>query len=273
MFSHGQPVWGKNVKNRILSGALPLSGLALLLASQSGAPAESQPWTLSTGFDYSSGTYGGSQSTDILYIPFIGKYELEQWVFKLTVPYIRVTGPGTVIPGVGTVAGRSTVPITTESGLGDVVAAATYAFDMGDASAPALDLTAKIKFGTADENKGLGTGENDYSVQVDIYKTFDRITGFGTLGYSILGSSPSIPLNNVFYGAVGASYKFNDEVSGGLSLYLRQAPSSTSGDQADLTAFVTYKFDPLWKLQGYVLTGLANGSPDWAIGALIGRSF
>jgi hypothetical protein len=257
------------VKNKILSGALPLSGLVLLLASQSCAAAESPPWTLGTGFDYSSGTYGTSQSTEILYIPFMGKYEFERWAFKLTVPYIRVTGPGTVIPGVGTVAGRSTVPITTESGLGDIVAAATYAFDMGGGSAPALDVTGKIKFGTA----GLGTGENDYSVQVDIYKTFDRITGFGTLGYSVLGSSPSIPLNNVFYGAVGASYKFNDEVSGGLSLYLRQAPSSTSGDQADLTAFVTYKFAPLWKLQGYVLTGLANGSPDWAIGGLIGRSF
>lgn len=260
------------MKNRILSGALPLSGLTLLLLSQSGALAESEAWTLSTGFDYSSGTYGGSQSTDILYIPFIGKYEFERWVFKLAVPYIRVTGPGTVIPGVGTVAGRSTAPVTTESGLGDIVAAATYAFDMGDPSV-ALDLTGRIKFGTADESKGLGTGENDYSIQVDVSKAFDRITGFGTLGYSVLGSSPSIPLNNVFYGAVGASYKFNDDTSGGLSLYLRQAPSSTSGEQADLTAFVTYKFAPLWKLQGYVLTGLANGSPDWAIGALVGRSF
>ena len=144
---------------------------------------------------------------------------------------------------------------------------------MGGGSAPALDVTGKIKFGTADENKGLGTGENDYSVQVDIYKTFDRITDSVRWATACSGSSPSIPLNNVFYGAVGASYKFTDEVSGGLSLYLRQAPSSTSGDQADLTAFVTYKFAPLWKLQGYVLTGLANGSPDWAIGGLIGRSF
>jgi hypothetical protein len=88
-----------------------------------------------------------------------------------------------------------------------------------------------------------------------------------------LGSSPSIPLNNVFYGAVGASYKFNDETSAGVSLYLRQPASSTSGDQADVTAFVAYKFAPQWKLQAYVLTGLAPGSPDWAIGALVGRSF
>ena len=30
-----------------------------------------------------------------------------------------------------------------------------------------IDLTGKVKFGTADENKGLGTGENDYAVQAD----------------------------------------------------------------------------------------------------------
>jgi len=29
----------------------------------------------------------------------------------------------------------------------------------------------------------------------------------------------------------------------------------------------------LWKLQGYALLGLATGSPDWAIGAVVSRSF
>jgi hypothetical protein len=227
---------------------------------------------LGVGFDYSSGTYGESQSTDILYIPVIGKYELESWVFKVTVPYISVRGPGNVIPGVGEV-NRTAGVITTQSGLGDIVAAATYTLYAGDASAPGWDLTGKVKLGTADPNKGLGTGENDYSAQVDVYKVFGSTTAFGTLGYSILGSSATLQLNNVFYAAVGASYKFSDQLSSGLSLYVRQAASSTSGQQSDLTAFATYKLDPLWKLQGYVLLGLATGSPDWAIGAVVGRSF
>jgi len=262
------------VKNKHAARIATLTGLALLLVSQGSGAADLKDVTLGTGFDYSTGTYGGSQSTDIFYIPFIGKYELdERWTFKLTVPYIRVTGPETVIPGVGTVAGRPAAPVTTRSGLGDIVAAATYSFEQHSASDVAIDLTGKIKLGTADENEGLGTGENDYSVEADFYKNFDRITGFVTVGYSILGSSASIPLNNVFYGAVGASYKFNDETSAGASLYLRQPASSTSGDQADVTAFVAYKFAPLWKLQAYVLTGFAPGSPDWAIGALVGRSF
>jgi outer membrane putative beta-barrel porin/alpha-amylase len=260
------------MKTRMSLTGPALCALALSLATQSGAGADSTPWSLGVGFDYSSGTYGESQSTDILYIPVIGKYEIEDWAFKLTVPYISVRGPGNVIPGLGEV-NRTPTTVTTQSGLGDIVAAATYTLYAGDASAPGWDLTGKIKFGTADANKGLGTGENDYSAQVDVYKSFDRTTVFGTLGYSILGSSATIPLNNVFYAAVGASYKFSDQLSSGLSLYGRQAASSTSGQQGDLTAFATYKLDPLWKVQGYALLGLASGSPDWAIGAVVSRSF
>src|SRR5215471_16743727 len=150
-----------------------LCALALSMANQSATAADPNPWGLGVGFDYSSGTYGESQSTDILYIPVIGKYEIEDWSFKLTVPYISVRGPGNVIPGLGEV-NRTPATVTTQSGLGDIVAAATYILYAGDASAPGWDLTGKIKFGTADANKGLGTGENDYSVQVDVYKTFDR---------------------------------------------------------------------------------------------------
>ena len=116
------------MKNKFAWGKGALSGVALLLVSQSGAAAEPGPLTLSTGFDYSSGKYGGSQSTDILYVPFTGRYRLDPWMFRLTVPYISVTGPDTVIPGIGAV-GRPVAPIATRSGLGDVIAAATYSFE------------------------------------------------------------------------------------------------------------------------------------------------
>jgi outer membrane putative beta-barrel porin/alpha-amylase len=235
--------------------------------------------SLSTGFDYSSGDYGGSTSTDILQVPVIGKYESGPWTYKLTVPYIEVTGPGNVVPGIGrtsAVQGKKGAPVSgtsTESGLGDITGAVTYNLFAGSASEPAIDLTGKIKLGTADRDKGLGTGENDYSAQIDAYQTFGHVTGFGTLGYSILGSSSAIPLDNVFYVTIGASYKFDDRLSGGAMLDLRQAASSTSGERRELTGFVNYKVDKVWKVQGYVLQGFADGSPDLGIGAQVTRVF
>jgi hypothetical protein len=163
---------------------------------------------------------------------------------------------------------------TTQSGLGDVVAAATYNIYGSTGAAPLLiDLTGKVKFGTADENKGLGTGENDYSIQADLYKTINKFIMFGTLGYKVFGDPVGINLDNVFYGSLGGSYKYNQQTSAGLILDLRQKASATGAPQRELTAFVSHKIDKTWKAQGYLVHGFADGSPDWGAGAMVSYAF
>src|SRR3954471_11221414 len=84
--------------------------------------------TLGTGLDYTTGKYGASEKTEILYVPFYARYETGPWIFRLTVPYIRITGPGNVIGGGEdrvTVPGRD-VGRRTESGLGDIVGSVFY---------------------------------------------------------------------------------------------------------------------------------------------------
>jgi hypothetical protein len=93
------------------------------------------------------------------------------------------------------------------------------------------------------------------------------------MGYAILGDSEATPLNNVFFGTLGATYKFDERITGGLSLGLREEASAFSEQQIDLTAFVTYRINPNMKLQGYALKGLADGSPDHAIGAHVVWNF
>ncbi|MHB1231787.1 MAG: hypothetical protein ACYCZQ_04275 [Burkholderiales bacterium] len=230
-------------------------------------------FSLTSGLDYSSGKYGGTQSTEILYVPLTGKYEMDRWTFKLTVPYIRITGPGGVTRDIGGFKTSGTTR-TTASGLGDVVAAATYnVYDSGGANAWLIDLTGKVKFGTADETKGLGTGKNDYAAQADIYKIFDQFTAFGTLGYRLLGSPAGIHLDNVAYGSLGGSYKFSQQTSGGLILDLRQKAFASGAPQRELTAFVTHKLNQTWKAQSYIVKGFADGSPDWGAGAMLTRAF
>lgn len=249
-----------------------LSGAAAGGAQVAGA-AEAGNFSLSTGFDYSSGKYGGNTTTDILYIPVIGKYETGRWIFKLTVPYVRITGPGNVVRDIGQFKTITTATRTTQSGLGDVVAAATYNVYAGGPSDPIVDLTGKVKFGTADENKGLGTGENDYAAQVDIYKGFDKLTAFGSVGYKVLGSPPGFTLNNVWYGSLGGAYQLTQKTSSGLIMDLRQKASPAGAPQRELTAYVSHKIDKTWKAQGYVVKGFADGSPDWGAGATVSYAF
>ncbi len=229
--------------------------------------------TATTGVDYSSGKYGGTQATDMTYIPVIGKYESGPYVFKLTVPYIRVTAPsgGTVVSvdANGILIKSSVGAPATNSGLGDIVTGLSYNVLNDVPTLTVMDITGKIKFGTADANKGLGTGKLDYSLQADLYKTYDKATALASLGYRVLGSPAGVNLNNVWYGSVGGAYKFSQETSGGVMLDLRQPSTSAGVQMRELMVYATQKTGENSKLQGYVLKGLTDASPDWGIGAMV----
>ena len=258
---------------KITQSAPLASALATLIMVSFQAVAGDSGFSLTTGVDYSSGKYGGTQSTDILYIPLTGSYETGRWVYKLTVPYVRITGPGNVVQG-GIVVGTAKATRTAKAGLGDVVAGATYNLYRETGSNPFLvDLTGKVKFGTADEKKGLGTGSNDYAAQVDIYKTMGLFTALGTVGYKVMGTAPGLKLDNVFYGSVGGVYKISQQTSGGLILDLRQKVTPTGAAQREVTAFVSHKLNQDWKAQGYWVDGFSHASPDWGAGAMLTRVF
>ena len=159
----------------------------------------------------------------------------------------------------------------TESGLGDIVLGATYAA-YSDARL-GVDFTGKVKLGTADEDKGLGTGEHDFIFLVDLYQSFDRITGFGGIGFHILGDAPGLPLDNVWSVNLGFTYKVDERDSAGLSFDARQRVASDASPQRELTGFFVRQLDRLWKAQLYALIGLADGSPDWGFGLSAARPF
>jgi len=218
------------------------------------------------GIDYSRGDYGTGSDTKILSIPFMARYDLDPWKLKLTVPYLRVTGPGNVIPGIGR-TNRGQRGEQTESGIGDTVLAATFGGLYDRQSQSGLDLTAKLKLPTGDENRGLGTGSTDETFQVEPYKTIDRLTFFGTLGYTFFGHSDVVELKNGFLYEVGASTRLDATDSVGASLYGRQRVVEGGSPQRELTVFWNRRVAKAQRLQAYFLIGLADGSPDLGIGA------
>jgi hypothetical protein len=269
---------------------LPLAACALV----SGAPAafaEDGAFSLGTGLTYTAGDYGTSTTTKILSVPFTARYDKDRWTLKATLPYLRITGGSSVIPGLGTVpnsnprgrgrgnggGGTTATPTTTDStasGWGDLVTSVTYNAYYDQASKLGVDLTGKVKWGTADRDKGLGTGEDDYGAQADVFKTFDRTTVFGGIGYTKLGSSDFIQLNShVWNATAGFTYKLNDRDSAGLAYDAREKASSTSSELSEITAFWSRKLDRNWKMQAFALKGLANGSPDWGAGISAAYAF
>ena len=250
-----------------------LLGACCHLRADTNAALSSGRWTVSSGFDYTTGKYGQSSSTDILTIPFIGRYDNDRWTFKLTVPWTRISGPADVVPDIGLLRqGRVRSTTQTGSGLGDVIAAASYSV-LNQPDSVSLDLTGKIKFGTASRSKGLGTGENDYSLQADVYQMFDGFMPFATLGYRFLGDPPGIDLNNVWFASIGATYRLAPPTSVGAVLDMQERSTDSLDNLVELTAFVTHRLNVPWKLQGYVLTGFTNASADFGLGGVVSYTF
>lgn len=251
-------------------------GAALFAAAHTAALAASDDLTtFSVGAEYSSGAYGAPQKTDIFYVPFALKHETGPWAFKLTVPYVEITGPGNVIGAGGDqiVVGPGTGPRNTASGLGDVVATAFYNL-LDDRKAPVgLDLGAKVKFGTADETTGLGTGENDYSLQADLFKTIGALTPFASIGYRWYGDPPGFDFRNVFYGSVGAAYRISRQTTAGVAYDFRGPVSAGGPKVSELTGYVSQRLSQNVKLQVYAIMGFSDASPDFGAGLNLSYSY
>lgn len=259
---------------RLAAGVLQVTVLFVAVCVGGTAGADANRVTVSTGVNFSTGTYGGDRKIEDLYVPVSVQVDMGNAALRLTVPYLSVDAPeGTIIVGPDGEPLPGEGPMTTNSGLGDVTASVTF-YDV--LSSPergvALDLTGKVKFGTADETKGLGTGENDYTVQADLLKFVDRLTLVGSLGYAFRGTPPGAKLDDSMLVSVGGSYKFSDNVRGGLFLDYRESSISGADAIQELSGFVSRRLKGSWRVQVHVLTGFSDNSADWGAGIQLKRA-
>lgn len=254
------------------------TAIALLLGLSGNGIAQTSGFSLSSGIEYTNGDYGGSADLTDVYVPFTARYSNESIGLRLTVPYLEVES-ATIITTTDS-EGETTVepgPNITENGIGDIVGGITF-YDLlySRKYAVSVDLTAKVKFATADEDKGLGTGEQDYSIQADVYQYFDSIYLTGSAGYKVRGDTSDTNLNNSWFGSIGAVYTFTSETRAGVSLAYRQSAFddfNNSDDLGEFSAFVSFRPNNDWKLMLYGIAGLSDSSPDWGAGTQLKRYF
>jgi len=245
--------------------------VAFVLVSADGAAQDAgADLRFSTGIEYSTGKYGGSDDIEELYVPFTFRVGLDRVGFRLTAPYLSVTAPDdTVITEPGTDPLPGSGETVTESGLGDVIGALTlYDVYVSDSANFVIDVTGKIKFATADETKGLGTGENDYTLQFDAYRFFDRFSLQGSAGYRLRGDPPGYNLDDVLLASVGGAYLASDNTMVGMYFDYRESSISGVDDIQELSGFASFRLGRAWRMELYAFTGLTDSSTDFGGGIL-----
>src|SRR5436309_8179541 len=259
-----------------------LIGLALIVAGGTPAlAAEDDPrWSFSTSVNYSVGDYGTNKDTTIVYVPFtFGVRPVDQLWISLTLPWIYQSSENVVVTAGGVAvrkkggSGKFARPerSTSESGVGDLLLKVSYTVLEERDFVPEIAPYVKIKFPTADSDRGLGTGEFDETIGVDLSKRLiDGLFGFVTLSYTLVGGPPGTTFRDSFVWSVGLSYSIAPR-----SLYTfldgSTAISPAQPDPLELRVGAEYRLTRALKFTGAVTRGLSNGSADW--GGSLGFTF
>ncbi len=240
-------------ETRFRRTALLLCGV--LAAQGVGAQDPTYPeLSLVTGLNISRGDFGTDAEIEDTYIPLGFMAQFERVAFSVRVPYLSVD---TTSDGV----------TTTESGLGDVSASLT-AFNVLQSNdlGLALDITGAIKFGTADRDQGLGTGENDVTLYFDGYRFFDNATLFASVGHRWRGEPPDAALDDVLLATLGATYAMTGGGLVGATLDFRESSIAGYDDMRELQGFLVLPLGEAWDLEIFAFTGFTDSSPDWGAG-------
>lgn len=238
--------------------------------------AEPPNWQLSSSLTYESGTYGTSTRTDTVYIPFTVKRLFDQGDLGLTVPFVilRTTGETTLVDGIpqrirlGRKTNLAPTGTVTKGGLGDMFLKGRYYVVEEHGFLPTIALTAKVKFPTADESQGLGTGKFDEGFGVEVSRRFlERFIGYFDLSYTFIGSPAGTDLRNQTAYDLGLGYQFTPKLLGSIFYEERTALISGQPNPRDFLITGDYKVTQAFRLNAAVEVGVSSGAPNYGLTA------
>jgi hypothetical protein len=213
-------------------------------------------------FSYLTGDYGENDNTDITYVATSIKRYLSRGDVTLTIPYVDISDGATFVGGeVEPIAGGG------GSGLGDVILKGRYYAVEQDGPLPYIDLVGSIKIPTADEDKGLGTGETDFTWMVEFARRLKKKgwIALAEIGYTFVGEPSGFDVDNRWLYSLGLAYEYDPKIT--LSGYIdgRTAIFEGNDDPLSILLIGEYKLRPDLRFDTMLEVGLSDGAPDFGI--------
>jgi hypothetical protein len=224
------------MQKKLICGVIPF---LLFILSSTAVCEENLVKYFSTGFLYSS----GDANSKTYSIPLMLSWSYQRFNGSIATSYIK---------------GNSN-----DSGLGDTTLSLGYDLNHN----PDFSILLKEKFATCDRDKGLGTGKNDTSIQLDYFTLLNNKTTFiANIGYTITGKPDRqqplgygsgngknqtvkhSTMQNVSYVSMGISYQFFTITAVGLLLDYQQNTYSKQSDLSSLSLFLNQSLSPNWTL-------------------------
>ncbi len=234
--------------------------------------------SIGTGFEFETGGYGTDQTIDSWRIPLVIDWAPNDfWGMSLEIPYVHQSSTGdTVLLGAGTSPVRhgngrmsessTTQTTTSEEGLGDMSLDVDLTL-LGDGKqTPKLLVLLHAKLPTADEEKGLGTGEFDWGGGLGVYKKFGLWSTYAETLYLLPGTSQIYDPSPYWEWQAALSYRTTNNLRPGLSLSGGTAPFEGTDNPLEINARLAILGENNRSYSFSISRGLSEASPDWGIG-------
>jgi hypothetical protein len=277
----------------------------LVAATPAIASAQSGEWQVGTAPSFSSGTYGTDGRTEVLHTPFTVRRHFDDGDLAVVFPITCIRGAGgvTVVSGspvrtepsgsragTGGTTGRTgttapargsgdPVPVAApapvaDCGLGDIVVRGRYYLVDERGWLPTIALRAHVKAPTANAQRGLGTGQPDEGIGIEV----SRLLAGGLMvmvdgGYTMIGRPVGVDFNNTWWYDVGVGQRLGGrvDVSAFFEEYAAIAPGLPSA--RELLGAVSVRAAAGWRFQITGLIGLSEGAPDHGLTLGASRRF
>lgn len=156
-------------------------------------------------------------------------------------------------------------------GIGDINLVAKYLLIGEGEKNPAFTIKGVVKLDNGDYEKGLGSGDLDYSLFAVDSKSFKDLTVHAQLGYTWVGDRKDENLRNIFLYGIALDYGITEafhivgEINGN-----RHPDRNESKDPRTALIGLTYKLSEKVILDAAFKKGLTSSTPDW--GTTVGAS-
>ena len=238
------------MRRRIRCSAVHALLIVLLsaIAVPSAILAETGRGYLDFGGGGKTGDFGTPTTSSLFTLsPTIG-YVAPGFDVSATVPYLTLTSK---------TAGQS----RTESGMGDVILRGGAMLIPEGPGGFSLNGTLALKLPTADETRGLGTGETDYGAFLGLYQRIGGVKLSLTGGYIKVGDPAGIDYNDITLYGVGISKLFGGtNIAASLEGRRAMVPGARNPQEANVGFFHVLNAD--YSVRGSAFKGLNNGGPD-----------
>jgi hypothetical protein len=242
--------------------------VAAALAGICGAAHAETRLSFSVGADYSTGEYGNEDETDVIAAPFSIRLTAGGWSVRASSAYLWVDGPADIAEsdGSGDGSGGTIVREGKVQGIGDTTLAVEYTFREIGGSPAYVELGARARLPTGDEDKGLGVGATDYIGTTEIGVSGEDGGIYLSGGYRWLGDNDVDDRQDGAQAGVGAWISTGSRTRVGAFANWREA--SIEGDEDPATAGVYFSYRALDDLRISVTAtaGLSDASADYGTG-------